>query len=81
MKHEVENWTICLVCQGRGKKSKGLRKKVKLRYQRELEQFNKVNNGGVAPVRPKGHLHTCANCEGIGLLLSLIHISEPTRPY
>lgn len=72
MKQEVENWTICLVCQGRGKKSKGLRKKVKLRYQRELEQFSKVNNGGVAPVRPKGHLHTCANCEGIGLLSSVI---------
>lgn len=68
MKSDVDNWTMCLVCQGRGKKSKGLRKKVKLRYQRELEQFEKNNNEGIVPVRPKAHLHTCVGCQGIGLL-------------
>jgi 2-polyprenyl-6-methoxyphenol hydroxylase-like FAD-dependent oxidoreductase len=68
MKSDADNWTMCLVCQGRGKKSKGLRKKIKFRYQRELEQFEKSNSEGIAPVRPKAHLHTCVKCQGIGLL-------------
>ncbi len=75
MKKEDNSWAMCLACQGRGKKSKGLRKKVKLRYQRALAQFEKVAseglvNQGVAPVRPKGHLHTCVNCQGTGLVES-----------
>lgn len=65
------NWTMCLVCQGRGKKSKGLRKKVKLRYQRELAQFEASGSKGVAPTRPKGHLHSCLSCEGTGLVHSI----------
>jgi len=75
MKKEDNNWAMCLACQGRGKKSKGLRKKVKLRYQRELAQFEKAASEGAvneaaAPVRPKGHLHTCLNCQGTGLVES-----------
>ena len=72
MKNEEGNWTICPACQGRGKKSKRLRKKVRLHYQRELEQFKKTNSGGTAPVRPKGHLDTCLNCKGSGLVNSAI---------
>jgi salicylate hydroxylase len=68
VKNEDHNWTICPACQGRGKKSKGLRKKVRLRYRRELEQFGKNNNEGTAPVLPKGHLDTCLNCKGSGLI-------------
>ena len=41
MKSEVASWAACLECLGRGKKSKGLRKKVRLRYQRELEKIEK----------------------------------------
>ena len=70
MKHKQNSWTMCLACQGRGKKSKGLRKKVKLRYQRELQQFEEANNEGTAPIRPKGHLHSCLNCQGTGLIHS-----------
>ncbi|MCJ8319146.1 MAG: FAD-dependent monooxygenase [Colwellia sp.] len=70
MKSELDNWTICLACQGRGKKSKGLRKKVKLRYQRELAQFEQMNCEGKPPVRPKGHLDSCLNCKGSGLVQS-----------
>jgi len=61
-------WTICPACQGRGTKSKRIRKKVKRQYQRELEQFEKENGEGTAPVRPKGHLEPCANCKGSGLI-------------
>jgi salicylate hydroxylase len=67
MKKNTIHWTICPTCQGRGKINKGIRKKVKLRYQRELEQFEKSNGEGPVPIRPKGHLDTCANCTGSGL--------------
>ncbi len=76
MKIEEDNWTICPACQGRGKKSMRLRKKVKLRYQRELDQFVKTMSEGTAPVRPpirpKAHLDTCANCKGAGLVQSAL---------
>jgi len=62
------SWTICLECQGRGKKSKRLRKKVRLRYQRELDEFEKNNREGPTPVRPKAHLDSCPNCSGSGLI-------------
>jgi len=62
------NWTICLDCQGWGKKRKKLRKKVKQRYQRELDHFNRCNGEGIAPVRPKGHFDSCVNCKGCGLV-------------
>ncbi|MGH2667387.1 FAD-dependent oxidoreductase [Flavobacterium sp.] len=74
---EVENeqasWAICQECQGRGKKSRRLTKKVRLSYQMALDQFEKTQGEGVAPVRPKGHLYTCLNCSGSGLLHSENH--------
>lgn len=74
MKIEEDNWTICPACQGRGKKSMRLRKKVKLRYQKELDQFVKTKGEGVSPVRPpirpKAHLDTCPSCKGSGLVHS-----------
>ena len=72
MRNEVDHWTICSQCQGRGKKSKRLLKKVRLRYQRELDQFKKTNSEGTAPVRPKGHLDSCLHCKGSGLVHSAI---------
>ena len=62
------NWSICFECQGWGKKRKKLRKKVKQHYQRALQEFEKNNKEGTAPVLPKGHLDTCLNCNGSGLL-------------
>lgn len=68
-----QRWTICLECQGRGKKSKRLRKKVRLRYQRELDEFEKNKREGPSPVRPKAHLDACLNCSGSGLIPSATH--------
>ena len=62
------NWTICQECQGRGKKSRGLSKKAQRSYQTAFEQFEKTNSEGTAPVRPKGHLYSCLNCSGSGLV-------------
>jgi len=65
---QPSHWTICPICQGRGRKSKRIRKKMRLQYQRDLEQFEKSNGQGTAPVRPKGHLEPCLNCKGSGLI-------------
>ena len=74
MEHKQTSWVICPECKGRGKKSQRLSKKVKLRYQTELDQFEKTNSEGKPPVRPKAHLYLCLNCSGSGL------ISTPNPP-
>ena len=71
--NEGASWAICQECQGRGKKSQRISKKVRLRYQMELDQFEKTNGEGTAPVRPKAHLNSCLNCSGSGLVHSASH--------
>ena len=68
--NEKASWTICPECKGLGKKSQKLRKKVRLNYQKEVAQFEKSNNQGTAPIRPKAHLSSCLNCAGSGLIPS-----------
>lgn len=63
-------WTICSECQGLGKKSQRLSKKVRLQYQMALDQFEKNNSEGTAPVRPKAHKIVCLKCSGSGLIES-----------
>jgi 2-polyprenyl-6-methoxyphenol hydroxylase-like FAD-dependent oxidoreductase len=67
MKNTQQHWSICLECQGRGQKSKRIRKKAKLQYKREVIEFEKNNGVGDLPIKPKGHLDTCPTCEGSGL--------------
>ncbi len=74
--NSVAIWTICPECKGQGKKSRGLTKKVRLSYQKALEQFEKSNSEGIAPILPKGHQHTCLNCKGSGLVTSF----NPPKP-
>jgi 2-polyprenyl-6-methoxyphenol hydroxylase-like FAD-dependent oxidoreductase len=73
----VENkntsWTTCLECKGRGNKSRRIRKKVRLSFQKKLALFNKNKNEGSAPIRPKGHLFSCLKCKGSGLIQSDKH--------
>jgi 2-polyprenyl-6-methoxyphenol hydroxylase-like FAD-dependent oxidoreductase len=71
--NERVSWTICQECQGHGKKRQRLSKKVRLRYQMELDQFEKKNGEGIVPVRPKAHLNSCLNCSGSGL----VHSASP----
>lgn len=68
MQGEKTSWTVCLDCQGRGQKSRRLRKKVRLSYQRALDEFERLKGVGPAPVRPKGHLDDCVTCAGSGLI-------------
>lgn len=74
MEKQGLNWTICIECQGLGKKSRGLSKKMQKKYQDALEQFNKTNNKGKTPVKPKAHLNSCINCSGSGLIKSEKHL-------
>lgn len=66
----MAGWTICPECQGRGWKGQRLSKKVRLHYQRAVDQFEKNGGEGTAPVRPKAHLSSCPDCSGSGLLRS-----------
>lgn len=78
---EVKQWTACLECQGQGKQSRKLSRKVRLRYQRALGQFDTTKSTETAPVRPKGHLDTCLNCNGTGLVTSESHPLADTDKY
>jgi 2-polyprenyl-6-methoxyphenol hydroxylase-like FAD-dependent oxidoreductase len=71
LENTAPNWISCPECQGRGKKSRRLTKKVRLQYQIALELFEKSNGEGTVPVRPKSHLYTCLNCNGSGLIPSV----------
>lgn len=73
MENEEASWTTCQKCQGHGHKSRRLRKKVRLRYQRELDEFEKTKREGAAPARPKAHFDSCLNCSGSGLVRSVSH--------
>ena len=66
--NQKTSWTICEECQGLGKKSRRLRKKVRLGFQQALDQFKKTNGEGITPVLPKPHLYGCPNCSGSGLM-------------
>lgn len=70
---EHASWTVCQECQGLGKKSQRLRKKVRLSYQKACDQFEKANAQGIAPVRPKRHQVLCLKCSGTGL----VHAANP----
>ena len=66
-------WTVCPECQGRGKKSRKLKKQTRLHLQMESDQFEKAKGEGIASVRPNRHLYSCANCSGSGLVPSVNH--------
>ena len=58
----------CSKCQGRGKRSRRVRKKVRLSYLKALAEFEKAGSIGEPPERPKGHLDDCVDCSGSGLV-------------
>ena len=70
---EADQWNAYLECQGHGQQIRKLSRKVRLRYQRALGQFESTKSAGTAPVRPKGHLDGCLNCKGSGLVHSTAH--------
>lgn len=81
MVNEKASWAICEECQGRGKKSRRLKKKVRLHYQMAYDQFAKTKGEGMAPVRPKAHLYSCLNCGGSGLVQATSQPIADTKNY
>lgn len=81
MKNTQQHWSICLECQGRGQKSKRIRKKAKLQYKREVIAFEKNNYTGNEPIKPKGHLDTCPTCKGSGLRVSSNSVTPDNDTY
>lgn len=75
------HWTVCLECQGRGKKSRRLTKKVRTRYEAARDAYERSDGEGLLPVRPKGHLYTCPNCNGSGLAPSTVPVAVDTEKY
>ncbi|MBU4538148.1 MAG: FAD-dependent monooxygenase [Bacteroidetes bacterium] len=70
MENEMLCRTVCPECMGLGKKKRRIRKSVRVRYQKELEAFEKSDRKGKAPVHPVPHLYTCQHCSGSGLISS-----------
>jgi salicylate hydroxylase len=72
---------MCPDCQGRGRRSRRLSKKVRRNYQNELDTFEKNNIAGAAPVRPKGHLDACMCCTGSGIVAATNFPEVDTENY
>lgn len=72
VENERSYWIICKECHGSGKKSRKIKKSIRLSYQRALADFEKTNGEGKIPVSPKRPLYTCSNCEGSGLVSSTV---------
>ena len=70
MESNQSNWTVCLECQGRGKKSRGLSDKARRSFLTAINQFEKSNSQGLAPVKPVGHQYICTNCNGSGIVVA-----------
>ena len=81
MENSSTNWTVCPQCQGRGKKSRGITNKAKLRYQAALQEFEKTNGTAKAPEAPIGHQHICLTCAGSGLVASIHPVQADTENY
>ena len=70
LENKENYWNVCQNCNGNGKKRKSVRKKIRLDYQKALDNFEKSNGKGTAPIKPIGLLQTCTNCSGTGLIQS-----------
>ena len=71
MENLKTSWTICIECDGRGKKSRRLGRKVMLRYHLDFEEFEKSNGELTEPIRPVALLTLCLNCAGSGIVNSV----------
>jgi len=87
-KEDVENlnsketcWTTCSECYGSGLKRRKLRKKVKLHYQKLLDQYEKTKQESTAPIKPKGALEPCPHCNATGLTQSENYPEPDTETY
>jgi 2-polyprenyl-6-methoxyphenol hydroxylase-like FAD-dependent oxidoreductase len=70
LENEKSHWAFCPECKGQGKIRGRLRKKVKLRYQSALDEFEKTKCA--TPLPPETPLLLCLNCNGTGIIQATI---------
>ncbi len=75
-----ESWVPCTNCNGQAKKSRGLSKKIKLSYQKELENY-KTGKTNTPPILPKAPLYLCTTCSGLGIIKNETPINQNTTMY
>ncbi|MFB9052292.1 FAD-dependent oxidoreductase [Formosa undariae] len=75
------HWTMCLECQGLGKKKRRIRKQDRLRYQKALVVFNKSDGQGKPPTPLKHSLYPCEKCNGSGIIPSATQPIPDTDNY
>ena len=63
-------WTICLECEGQGKKNRKFKKKTQHHAKPELNQDPRAKADNKTTPRPNLHLYECPNCAGSGLIPS-----------
>jgi 2-polyprenyl-6-methoxyphenol hydroxylase-like FAD-dependent oxidoreductase len=68
MENDKSSWTTCLECEGRGKKSRRIRKKSRHKKKLGSEQTEKPKEKEQTPEPPKYYIEPCANCSGSGLI-------------
>ena len=78
---EKNHWTCCPDCMGMGKKSRRIRKSVRLRYQAALAAYEKMQGEGCAPLAPKAPLEPCNNCAGTGIIAAACSPLPDTTTY
>ncbi len=74
-------WISCDACHGTGKISIKTRKKNRLKYLSDLEQFEKSGGEGNAPIRPKRPKKPCVTCSGTGLISNAKQLIEANNAY
>ena len=60
-------FTICEECKGQGKKSRKVRKKIRVQYQKDLEVYQKHPTKEKEPILPKRTEYPCPSCNGTGI--------------
>jgi 2-polyprenyl-6-methoxyphenol hydroxylase-like FAD-dependent oxidoreductase len=66
--NKSHHWKICPKCDGTGKRRQKPWKKAQQWYQKELTKYGESWKVWPVPVWPAGHIHTCDNCHGSGLI-------------
>lgn len=76
---DKKSWSPCQKCQGRGRISQKIRKKVRLAYQAAVAKAEQ--DGTPVPNRPQAHLSSCPSCGGSGVIAAVSPPPPNTEQY